>query len=104
MTESERGFTLPKYGVLVSIRHRDKKINDLINAIAAKFADSICWRGVGCHYFERKSGCTIWFKLHGNTFVKFLELFSSDIGVLREIKQSFPGDFTAEVETKEGLL
>jgi len=105
MAETDRGFSLPKYGVLVSVRHQAKRTNDLVNAIAAKFGDSVYWdKRTGFNYIERKGMCTLFFKLHGNEFANYVEFLCSNIGVLREIKQSFPDDFTAEVDIKEGLL
>lgn len=105
MAESDRGFSLLKYGVLVSVRHQAKKTNGLINAIVAKFGDSVYWdKRTGFNYIERKGMCTLFFELHGNTFANYVEFLCSNIDVLREIKQSFPDDFTAEVAIKEGWL
>lgn len=105
MAEASRGFALPKYGVLESVRHQAKSTNDLINLVCARLGDSIAWhRQDGyCNYIERRAKATLFFKLHGNQFANSVEFFSSDIEVLRLIKQAFPKDFSADVQIKEGL-
>lgn len=105
MAESDRGFILPKYGVLWSVRHQAKKTNDLINSISAKFGSSITWNSqTRFNYIDRMGKSAVFFKLHGNKFANSLELLSSDMSVLQAIKQSFPSDFSGDVQVKEGLL
>ncbi len=102
----------PKYGVLFSVRHKAKETNDLVNLISIKFGSSIHWAehlATGGTYFDNQiirkvpGEPKIWFKLHGNRFTNFLELYCQDIEVLQAIKNAFPNDFSGEVEVKEGL-
>lgn len=92
------------YGCLCSVRHQAKKTSDLINAICAKFGNSITWSLTGYHFIERPSKYVIYFRRHGNKFADWVKFLSYDIDVLREIKQSFPNDFKGDVETKQGEL
>ena len=119
MTELEnRGFSLPKYGSLESIRLRSKKAYDLVNSISIKFGSSIRWveRYVipemitenSCldnRIFRKNlSDPPIYFKFHGNKFSHSLEFYCKDIPVLEAVKQAFPNDFPYDVQVKEGLV
>lgn len=103
---------MPKYGVLFSVRHKVKETNDLINAISIRFGSSIKWGdryvtgGASfdqCIWRKFLSDPPIYFKLHGNKFSNFLELYCKDISILQVIRAVFPADFIGEVEVKEGL-
>lgn len=99
-----KGFELPKYGVLDSVRRPARKTNDLINSVAANFGDSVTWNDrIGANFIDRKGKAPIYFKLHGNKYANWVEFSCRDIEVLREIKQGFPNDFPYEVQVKEGL-
>jgi hypothetical protein len=117
MAEFQRGFELPKYGVLFSVRHKAKEINDLINSISIEFGSSICWAEryvipemlnenscLDSRIFRKNlSDPPIYFKFHGNKFAHSLEFYCKDISVLEAIKEASPNDFPCEVEIKEGL-
>ena len=109
---SEKGFDLPKYGVLWSVRHRAKQSNDLINSIRLMLHSSIVWAEhlcTGGSYLENRilrkdvRDSPIYFKLHGNKFANSIEFCCKDIAVLEAIKAAFPVDFVSDVQVKEGL-
>ena len=104
MTESTS--TPPKYGSLESARLKSQKAYDLVNSISSKFGCSITWNSkTRFNCINRHPDQTsIFFRFHSNKFVPYLEFLSEDIGVLQEIKQSFPNEFVSEVLVKEGLL
>jgi len=96
---------LAGYGILVSVRHQARKTNDLLNAVTARFGIGIVWhQETGFHEIQLLSGFHILFKLRGNKYANYLELFSEDIELLRFVKATFPEDFKTEVRREEGLL
>ncbi len=104
MAELEE-FTLPKYGTLESSRLRSKKAYDLVNLVSIKFGASITWNNASrFNTINRVLKPSIFFRFHGNKFMPYLEFLSDDLGVLREIKESFPANFVGDVEIKGGLL
>lgn len=44
------------------------------------------------------------FRARGNKYANWLELMSSDLDMLRQVKGAFPTDFRMEVQTKEGTV
>ena len=103
---TEQGFTPPKYGSLESVRLKSQKAYDLVNSISTKFGCSLTWNSkTRFNIINRQPGQkSLFFRFHSNKFVPYLEFLSEDIGVLQEIKQSFPDDFVSEVVVREGLL
>ena len=98
---------LAGYGVLVSVRHQTGKTNDLLNSITATFGVEILWhQETGFHeiFLSSLDDSHILFKLRGNKYANYLELYCEDLKLLRELKAAFPGDFKAEVRREEGLL
>lgn len=99
----------PKYGVLLSVRHKAKESNALVNAVSIKFGSSIKWRTPGdggfdsCIWRKDLKDPPIYFKLHGNKFANSIEFNSQDITVLQAMKAEFPEVFVGEVKVKEGL-
>ena len=92
---------LMTYAWARSVRHQTKRTNDLLNAIVAKFGDTVR-RDEYVSMIDRKGQHVIYFKLHGNKYSDWFELWSNDIDVMKEIHEAFPNDFTSEVQVKEG--
>lgn len=90
------------YGWLRSVRYQAKATSNLINAIAGKFGDSVR-REECCSMIDRKGKHVIYFKLHGNKYADWFELWSDDVAVMQEIHTAFPQGFTSEVQMREGL-
>jgi hypothetical protein len=97
---------LPKYATLETARLKSKAAYDLVNQVSIKFGYSITWNSrTRFNIINRQPGLkSLFFRFHSNKFVPYLEFLSEDIGVLQEIKQSFPDDFVSEVVVREGLL
>ena len=95
----------PKYGSLEATRRQSKKVYDLVNCVSIKFGSSITWNNqTRFHSINRPGKPTLFFKFHSNKFVPIVEFLCEEIELLRQIKQSFPGDFVSDVVVKEGLL
>lgn len=94
------------YGVLCSVRRVARATNDLVNAICAKFANEIVWDYAlsGWNLFDRPGKKPLFFRARGNKYANWLELMSSDLDMLRQVKGAFPTDFRMEVQTKEGTV
>jgi len=104
--DSSTLFTLPKCATLESVRLKSKAAYDLVNSVSIKFGCSITWNSrTRFNIINREPGQkSLFFRFHSNKFVPYIEFLSEDIGVLQEIKQSFPNDFVSDVIVKEGLL
>ena len=104
--DSSTLFTLPKCATLESVRLKSKAAYDLVNSVSIKFGCSITWNSkTRFNIINRQPGLkSLFFRFHSNKFVPYLEFLSEDIGVLHEIKQSFPNDFVSDVIVKDGLL
>lgn len=96
----------PKYATVESARLKSKAAYDLVNSVSIKFGCSITWNSkTRFNIINRQPDLkSIFFRFHSNKFVPYLEFLSEDIGILQEIKQSFPDDLVSEVVVKEGLL
>jgi len=103
---TEAIFAPSKYGCLESARLKSKLAYDLVNQVSIKFGCSITWNSkTRFNIINRQPGQkSLFFRFHSNKFVPYLEFLSEDIGVLQEIKQSFPDDFVSDVVVREGLL
>ena len=94
-----------QYAYLASKRRPIRELHNFINKIVSKYGQKVEWHKRGYNTITLEPKGRIYFRMRGaNKFVKWLELMSHNIEILKEIRGSFPSLFKAKVELKSGLL